>query len=112
MVLKLFQITATLFLTLTIGCHRFDIGNDFNDSYISSIQKNITTKDQIRSNIGEPHSVTTSTGMETWTYQFTNAYATASTQAATFGLVREKPINKTLIIMFSGDKVVDFNYTR
>lgn len=100
------------FLLTILGCHSMDIGNNFNDSYVSSIQKNVTTKAQIRQNIGEPHSVSTTTGMETWTYQFTDAYAKSYQQASTFGLIREKPTNKLLIIIFSGDKVADYNYTR
>lgn len=97
---------------LLAGCAAGDIGQDFDDTAVAKIQKNETSKAQIRQYFGEPFSVSTTSGMETWTYQYTNAYGVGYTQAATYGLVKEKPINKMLIIMFTGDRVTEYQYTR
>ena|SRR3989304_2120611 len=47
------------------------IGRDFNTSYLSSIERGVTTKAQVRQNLGEPSSVMTSSlAGETWSYQY------------------------------------------
>lgn len=101
-----------LFTCLIAGCAAASYGRKFDDTSVSQIRKNVTTKAQIRANFGEPLSVTTSTELETWTYQYSNAYGRVYIQMATYGLVREQSDDQMLVVIFKDGKVVDFNYTK
>jgi outer membrane protein assembly factor BamE (lipoprotein component of BamABCDE complex) len=100
---------ATLALT---GCASTSQGRKFDDSYVAQIQKGKTTKAQIRQNLGEPVSTSLSADTETWTYSYSDAYGRGYVQAATFGLVRQKSDDQMLIVVFKGDVVVEFTYTK
>jgi SmpA / OmlA family len=89
-----------------------DTGKPFDDAYVAQIKKGVTTKADIRKNIGEPWQTTTTAGNDSWTYHYSNAYGNAYARAASFGLYRVDPINKMLVISFSGDKVADYSYTK
>jgi outer membrane protein assembly factor BamE (lipoprotein component of BamABCDE complex) len=94
------------------GCASNAQGRKFDDAYVSQIKKNVTTKAQIRENLGEPVSVSTTSDLETWTYSYSNAYGRAYIQAATFGLVKEKSDDQNLIVVFKGNVVVEFTHTK
>lgn len=97
---------------LSGGCASTSQGRKFDDSYVSQIKKGLTTKAQIREHFGEPVSVSKSSETETWTYSYSDAYGRAYIQAATYGLVREKSDDQMLIVVFQGDVVVEYTYTR
>jgi outer membrane protein assembly factor BamE (lipoprotein component of BamABCDE complex) len=108
-------LAATLALAAAAGgtgCASTAQGKKFDDSYVAQIKKGTTTKAQIRQNIGEPHMVARSSDTETWTFSYSNAYGRGYVQAATFGLVKEKNDDQMLIVVFKGDIVVEFNYTK
>lgn len=94
------------------GCASTSQGRKFDDSYVSQIKKGVTTKAQIRQHFGEPVSVSQSSEIETWTYSYSDAYGRAYVQAATYGLVREKSDDQMLIVVFQGDVVVEYTYTK
>ncbi len=89
-----------------------DTGRPFDDAYVAQIKKGATTKADIRKHIGEPWQTTTTVGNDSWTYHYSDAYANALKRSQSFGLYRKDPINKMLVITFSGDKVLDFSYTK
>ena len=89
-----------------------DTGRPFDDAYVAQIKKGVTTKDEVRKNIGEPWQTTATSGNDTWTYHYSNAYANAYTRAISAGIYRKEPINKMLVITFSGNKVLDYSYTK
>jgi len=94
------------------GCASTSQGRKFDDSYVSQIKKGVTTKAQIRQHFGEPVSVSKSSEIETWTYSYSDAYGRAYVQAATYGLVREKSDDQMLIVVFQGDVVIEYTYTK
>jgi outer membrane protein assembly factor BamE (lipoprotein component of BamABCDE complex) len=94
------------------GCASTAQGRKFDSSYVAQIKKNVTTKEQIRQALGEPVSMSTSSDLETWTYSYSDAYGRGYVQAATFGLVKEKSEDQTLIIVFKGGVVVEFTHTK
>lgn len=103
---------------VTAGCGSLDgpaasdTGRPFDDTYVAQIKKGVTTKADVRKNIGEPWQTTTTAGNDSWTYHYSNAYGNAYTRAVSLGLYRKDPINKMLVISFSGDKVADYSYTK
>lgn len=105
-------VALAAFVVVFSGCASTSQGRKFDDSYVSQIKKGVTTKAQIRQHFGEPVSVTTSSENEAWTYSYSDAYGRAYIQAATYGLVREKSDDQMLIVVFSGDKVVEYTYTK
>lgn len=104
-----FVALATLALA---GCASTSQGRKFDDSYVAKIQKGKTSKAQIREAFGEPVSVSRSSDLETWTYSYSDAYGRGYVQAATFGLVRQKSDDQMLMVVFKGDTVVEFTYTK
>jgi hypothetical protein len=102
----------------TAGCASLDgpapsdTGRPFDDSYVAQIKKGITSKADIRKHIGEPWQTTTTAGNDSWTYHYSDAYANALKRSQSFGLYRKEPINRMLVITFSGDKVLDYSYTK
>lgn len=103
---------------LGVGCAALDgpaasdTGRPFDDAYVSQIRKGVTTKAEIRKNIGEPYQTTVTGGHDSWTYHYSNAYSNGLKRSQSFGLYRVDPINKMLVITFAGDKVLDFSYTK
>lgn len=87
-------------------------GRKFDDSYVAQIQKGKTTKAEIRKNFGEPVSVSRTSEVETWTYSYSNAYGRGYAQGATFGMVKPKADDQMLIVVFKGDTVVEYQYTK
>lgn len=94
------------------GCAATAQGRKFDDSYVSQIKKNVTTKAQIRQAFGEPQTTSKASDTETWIYQYSDAYGRGYVQAATFGLVKEKSDDQTLMVIFKGDVVMEFTYTK
>jgi outer membrane protein assembly factor BamE (lipoprotein component of BamABCDE complex) len=87
------------------------IGRDFNTSYVSGIERGITTKAEVRQNLGEPHSVTTTSGGEIWSYRYMQGSNYAQDVGALFGTREYKGMSqKMLTITFAGDRVKDFMY--
>lgn len=107
----IFTFVFAVFASLT-GCASTAQGRKFDDAYVSQIKKGVTTKAQIREHFGEPLSVTKSSEMETWTYNYSNAYGRAYVQAATYGMVKEKSDDQMLIVVFTGDVVAEYTYTK
>lgn len=97
---------------LAAGCASTAQGQKFDDGFVAQIQKGRTTKGQVRSALGEPQTVQKSSGTETWIYSYSDAYGRGYVQAATFGLVKQKSDDQTLIVVFQGDVVADYTYTR
>ena len=46
------------------------MGRDINKSSVSAIERGVTTKAQVRQNLGEPNSVTTTSTGEIWSYRY------------------------------------------
>lgn len=111
-------LTACALALLVSGCESLDgpaasdSGRPFDDAYVAQIKKGVTTKADIRKNIGEPWQTTTTAGNDSWTYHYSDAYANAYKRSASFGIYRKDPIYKMLVISFSGDKVADYSYTK
>jgi outer membrane protein assembly factor BamE (lipoprotein component of BamABCDE complex) len=103
---------VVLALLVGAGCAP-KIGRDFNASYLSSIERGVTTKSQVRQNLGEPSSVTTSSlAGETWSYQYMEGAGLAQTYGNFF---RNEYTNmgshKMLVVTFDGDRVKDYTYS-
>jgi hypothetical protein len=115
---RVFVGACAALMFLTAGCESLegpaasDTGRPFDDAYVAQIKKGVTTKADVRKNIGEPWQTTTTAGNDSWTYHYSNAYGNAYTRAISFGLYRKDPINRMLVISFSGDKVADYSYTK
>ena len=86
------------------------IGRDINKSSVSAIERGVTTKAQVRANLGEPKSVTTTSTGETWSYQYMQGMNYGETWAALFGARDYGGIHKMLIVTFDGDRVKDYSY--
>ena len=114
MTLKRFSIVALTIVVLVSasGCASTAQGRKFDDSYVAQIKKGSTTKAQIREKLGEPVSTSKTSDMETWTYSYSDAYGRGYVQAATFGLVKQKSDDQMLIVVFKGDVVVEYTYTK
>jgi outer membrane protein assembly factor BamE (lipoprotein component of BamABCDE complex) len=94
------------------GCASTAQGRKFDEAYVAQIKKNVTTKEQVRQALGDPVSVSTTSDLETWTYSYSDAYGRGYVQAATFGLVKQKSDDQSLILVFKGGVVVDYTYTK
>lgn len=94
------------------GCASTAQGRKFDDSFVAQIKKGVTTKEQVRQALGEPVSTSTSADLETWTYSYSDAYGRGYVQAATFGLVKQKSDDQSLIVVFKGGVVVEFTHTK
>ena len=94
------------------GCASTSQGRKFDDSYVTQIRKGVTTKATIKQHFGEPVSTTKSSDFETWTYSYSDAYGRGYIQAMSYGLVREKPDDQLLIVVFQGDVVMEYTYTK
>ncbi|TPQ25613.1 outer membrane protein assembly factor BamE [Methylomonas koyamae] len=94
------------------GCAAASQGRKFDDTYVSQIRKGVTTKAMIRQHFGEPVSTTKSSDFETWTYSYSDAYGRGYIQGMSYGLVREKSDDQLLILVFQGDVVAEYTYTK
>ena len=79
-------------------------GRDFDDGYVASIRKDVTSKDDIRRNLGEPASRATTEGTEVWVYRYE--------KQAGAGADAKAVAKKNLTIVFTGDRVQDLTYSR
>ena len=79
-------------------------GRDFDDAYVARIQKNVTSKDEILRNLGEPVSRATSEGTEIWVYRHE--------KQAGSGADAKAVAKKNLTIVFTGDRVQDVTYAK
>ena len=98
-------------VNLSAGCSTGSAGRDFNGSYVSSIERNVTTKAEVRKNFGEPLSVTTTSEGEVWAYQYADRGSFTKALGAEFGLNARQINSKTLMITFKGERVKDFTHT-
>lgn len=79
-------------------------GRPINTQYVKTIEKGTTTMSEVRANLGEPASVTTSPDSELW------AYSHWEGKPAMFGQVYSSSSTQTLTIQFKNGKVVDYNF--
>ena len=93
---KLITVCLVGFMAICAGCAT--VGFDFQDNYVSKIDIEKTTQNEIRSMFGSPWRVGIEDGKETWTY---GRY--------TYRLVGESS-TKDLVIRFNDKGVVD-SYT-
>lgn len=107
-----------LFPVLSIACFVFFVlgcstaGKKFDSNYVDTIKKNVTTKDEIASALGEPlrREMHTSAGSETWHYVYTQSNVTClGCLTHVFGAGREwKTKTQRLSIVFKNGIVVDY----
>lgn len=81
------------------------VGKEFDPSYVNKIVAGKTTKEDIRQNIGEPHSVTTTNQGETWSYQHVERGNMIDTYKWMIVGGDSKINMQSLSITFEGDKV-------
>jgi outer membrane protein assembly factor BamE (lipoprotein component of BamABCDE complex) len=105
------KIGLLVFLAFLIGpgCAP-KIGRDFNKSSISNIEPGITTKAEVRENLGQPQTITTKSTEEVWSYQYMEGVNYPEAWAAFFGAREHGGIGKMLVVTFDGDRVKDFSY--
>ena len=87
------------------------IGRDINKSSVSAIERGVTTKAQVRQNLGEPNSITTTSTGEIWSYRYMQGMNYAETWGAFLGTRDYGGVHKMLIVTFDGDRVKDYSYT-
>lgn len=112
--MKKFPISVALILVvvITVGCMS-TYGRKFDDSYVSQIKKGVTTKAQVREHLGEPWRVSiTSSDYESWTYHYSDAYGKAVAKSRTLGILNEKAENQMLIVVYKGDTVASYTYSK
>ena len=97
---------------LSSGCASPGQGRKFDDAYIAQIKKGVTTKAQIRQNFGDPLMVSKTADTETWIYNYSNAYGRGYIQGLTLGLVKEESDDQALYVVFTGNVVADYTYTK
>lgn len=83
---------ASLLLPAVTGCAT--VGHEFPVAYIDSIEKGVTTQEQIRDRFGAPWRVGVEDGQTTWTY--------GQYRYRLFG----QPSTKDLVVRFDGRGVV------
>jgi outer membrane protein assembly factor BamE (lipoprotein component of BamABCDE complex) len=103
-------LSILVFLALP-ACSTYSSGTKFDDSYVTSIKRGVTTKKEIRNNIGEPASVTSTSEGDVWTYQYTDGGSYKNMVGSAFGLTSQQINMQLLTIHFSGEKVKDFTHT-
>ena len=91
-------IAITFFLVFSAGCASVNVGYDFPDDQVKSIQIGETTKEDIRTIFGEPWRTGLENGQETWTYGKYNYSGTRETAA------------KDLVVRFTEKNIVE-SYT-
>jgi outer membrane protein assembly factor BamE (lipoprotein component of BamABCDE complex) len=107
--IKRIALILVLVVLVCPGCS--PIGRDIKKSSVSGIERGVTTKAQVRQNLGEPQSVrTTSTG-EVWSYRYMQGMNYGESWAALFGAREYGGTSKMLIVIFDGDRVKDYSYT-
>jgi outer membrane protein assembly factor BamE (lipoprotein component of BamABCDE complex) len=100
---------VVLALLIGPGCAP-KIGRDFNKSSISNIEPGVTTKAEVRENLGQPQTITTKSTEEVWSYQYMEGANYPEAWAAFFGARERGGIGKMLVVTFDGDRVRDFSY--
>jgi outer membrane protein assembly factor BamE (lipoprotein component of BamABCDE complex) len=96
-------------LLIVLGCAP-KIGRDFNKSSISNIEPGVTTKAEVRENLGQPQTITAKSTEEVWSYQYMEGANYPEAWAAFFGAREHRGIGKMLVVTFEGDRVSDFLY--
>jgi hypothetical protein len=87
-----------ILLFLCGGCAAVNVGYDFPDEKVSTIQLGLTTKEEIRAIFGEPWRIGLENGQETWTYGKYSYRGTQETDA------------KDLVVRFTDKDIVE-SYT-
>jgi outer membrane protein assembly factor BamE (lipoprotein component of BamABCDE complex) len=104
------RIVLIVVLAITAGPGCWAFGRDIKKSSVSGIERGVTTKAQVRENLGEPQSVrTTSTG-EVWSYRYMRGMSYGESWAALLGAREYGGVNKMLVVTFDGDRVKDYSY--
>jgi len=83
-------------------------GKNFDSLYVDKIERGVTTKADIRKNIGEPHSVTVSSFGDSWSYQYLRGPNLIQIYGNMLGADNSGGENKSLTIIFSGNVVKDY----
>lgn len=94
-----------LVLTSCIGMMPTSSGRPINADFVQSIEKGVTTADQVRTNLGSPTSVTQTGDSEEWTYMHWKG------KPAMIGTSYSSSQSQILRIQFRGGKVVDYSLT-
>ncbi|MBO1359194.1 hypothetical protein J2D73_05210 [Acetobacter sacchari] len=84
------------------------IKNETGATIDQKIKDNVTTKEQVRSQFGDPAAVTfTDSGHEQWQYRFNNASSDATNFIPLYGDLHQSGhgTEKTLTIIYNGDVV-------
>nr|VFJ99055.1 MAG: SmpA / OmlA family protein [Candidatus Kentron sp. LFY]VFK21689.1 MAG: SmpA / OmlA family protein [Candidatus Kentron sp. LFY] len=98
-------------ITLLAGC-AVSKGQAFDVSYVNKIEPGMTTKADIRKNLGEPHSTTLSSKTEVWTYQHFRGGSFFENVKGVYGAAPIKAEIDTLEIFFKDDIVKDYSFKR
>ena len=106
-------ITGFLIALLLTGCASGRYGRELDPSFVQQIERGKTTKAEIRRQLGEPLTVTTSPQGEMWRYSYSGGLAYWDMMAAglTGSLDPASVKVQNLTIIFEGDLVKDFSFT-
>lgn len=102
--------TIAVMLSLS-ACVNFNQGKPFDTDYANTIERGVTTKQEIRAHLGDPLSITHTADGVAWRYHFwdvggrTGVYKSMMTGQQVSGHDSE------IIITFEGDTVSDFTLT-
>jgi len=99
-------------VTLILAACAATVGRDFDSSYAQKIKAGVTTKAEVRQNVGPPDSVNISSRGETWQYMYMKSGNYAQNMGAVFGVTPAKLEMRSLVITFEGDVVKNFSATR
>lgn len=96
--------------SIVSGC-AMQSGREFDTAYVDQIARGKTTKAEVRSHLGEPISVTTNADGEVWSYAHQQGQNWMGGVASAY-TGKYKMTGEGLTIVFSGDVVKDFTYTK
>ncbi|NHN89197.1 outer membrane protein assembly factor BamE [Acetobacter conturbans] len=101
-------LTALVSLSACSSGGNESIKNETGASIDQKIQDGVTTKEQVRSQFGDPAAVSfTDSGHEQWKYSFTNASSDAANFIPVYGDLHQSShgTEKTLTIIYNGNVV-------
>lgn len=102
---------ALALLVAVAGCNTLSTGTKFDNQYAGSIKRGVTTKAEVRKNLGEPASISNTSEGEVWTYQYTDGGSYWNMVGAAYGVTSQQINLQMLTVQFAGDRVKDFTHT-
>ncbi len=101
-----------VFIAVFLASCATSMGRKFDTSYVNKIERGVTTKADVRKNIGEPGSVTFTSHGENWSYHYSPGINVIDIYAAQLGGDGLSASTSTLAVTFKGDVVSDYTFSK